>query len=36
MHHSHPWRTLEGIAEDLMVDEVPPAWFLEQIEEAAE
>jgi hypothetical protein len=33
MHHSHPWRTVEGFAFDMLSSDVPDAWFIAQIEE---
>jgi hypothetical protein len=33
MHHSHPWRMVEGFAWDMLSSDVPDAWFIAQIEE---
>lgn len=33
MHRSHPWRTVEGFAWDMLSSDVPDAWFIAQIEE---
>ena len=34
-HHSHPWQAVDGQAFDMLIADVPDAWFLDQIEEAA-
>ena len=34
-HPSHEWAVVAGIAFDMLSADVPDAWFLEQIEEAA-
>jgi hypothetical protein len=33
-HHSQEFRPVDGFAFDMLVSDVPDAWFLEQIEEA--
>lgn len=32
MHQSHPWRTVDGFAFDMLSADVPDSWFFEQIE----
>jgi len=34
-HPSHKWTVVDGFAVDMLSADVPDAWFLEQIEEAA-
>lgn len=34
-HVNQPWAKADGFAWDMLISDVPDAWFLEQIEEAA-